>query len=746
MTNNTTEHRERRFRVLRNPHKLARAAIALSVAGGVSGCDVWEKPDTTVVEGGDSSWTDGLFNARHAFDPLRDMVYDSALTEEQIKTLKEKADDYIDVGPVTVAMQKNAANEALKVHVIRTVTSSDPSEPGLSMDSLREQLSAAGDRQPSMDEVVAARIGATLDKIAIGRAEPEEVLPVLSEEGFPISKELEDVATRTDAAWALSNVYNLDSFLDAVDDIGESDDPELNGYIQAMGDVARARSLRDEYSYGGITKEEYSQQAATIKNKALRQLLKKSQEAEDAGDYGAQDDIDSALYDKRDEVDDAIREYREKVTEEIEAQYDTDGILTDAEGRKYAAMDAIDKALDKQMIDGNAQLEPVEMKKFEPLPSSFDTIDFSDVSSDKTIYVLDDDSVTEEYKQFAELRTASDVLELHFESSAKIGQDQKEQLRRAIGDVLPMVEAALDSGELLSVRFVVNPNRYATDYDFDPYFSPRDKTIYMVLPQNDSVSEDMLRGTLTHEVVHALFNSAYIYGEGSEKEIAGMKNACSALSDQARGQFEQSLKYSSESIDNLIATSYGEDKRLFSAIKDLVVKGALNTAIDKSHIEYADNFSWGCESPNFVSMLGDIGRDIEYGPDDGGLEVSELLDRYEDNDDFSNLITAWYSAIELSSLYAQFNESSHTHSTSRVKEYLGHSEDVYSSGTEMPASVLNALLTKTDYMKSLYAGASKAEKKTIRQATSASMAILINRYPNLKVALNDAYATMIKAT
>ena len=46
-------------------------------------------------------------------------------------------------------------------------------------------------------------------------------------------------------------------------------------------------------------------------------------------------------------------------------------------------------------------------------------------------------------------------------------------------------------------------------------------------------------------------------------------------------------------------------------------------------------------------------------------------------------------------------------------------------------------------MRQVYAGSTEAEKKTIEKATQASMAILINRYPNLEGALNDAYATMI---
>ena len=91
MTESRTERRERRIRIPKNPRRLAAAALALSVAGGVSACDPGEEQQEkstvthaidTRVFGGDASWTDDTFNTRHAFDPLRDMVDETFFDRE----------------------------------------------------------------------------------------------------------------------------------------------------------------------------------------------------------------------------------------------------------------------------------------------------------------------------------------------------------------------------------------------------------------------------------------------------------------------------------------------------------------------------------------------------------------------------------------------------------------------------------------------------------------------------------------
>ena len=372
MTESRTERRERRIRIPKNPRRLAAAALALSVAGGVSACDPGEEQQEkstvthaidTRVFGGDASWTDDTFNTRHAFDPLRDMVDETFLTEKQIAELKAKTAEFHDVGPVTADMQKDVADEVIVEYVLGNLNSSDSAEPGQTVAALSAELAGVDDQQEVLAEATSIRVGKALDSISSGSLEPEQVLPVLEQDGFTVTDEVKELADRADAAEALSGIYDYNSFLDAKSDIGDNADPEVSRLLQQTSDIALADHLSGEYSYGGITKAEFEQQAAAVKDKALRKLLRQVQQAIDTGDYRTQNKIHAAISRKYMVAFDARESFGAKVTKQVESVYDTDAILEAADDRKDAAMDVIDEAIDKEILDKNAQLEPAEMKK-----------------------------------------------------------------------------------------------------------------------------------------------------------------------------------------------------------------------------------------------------------------------------------------------------------------------------------------------------------------------------------------------
>jgi hypothetical protein len=318
--------------------------------------------------------------------------------------------------------------------------------------------------------------------------------------------------------------------------------------------------------------------------------------------------------------------------------------------------------------------------------------------------------------------------------------DKTKRIVQGIYDeVSPLAEAAMKEGIMLNVRFVVDgTTSHASDDDFNPYWTPSGKEVVFVVPANNSVSIDMMRTTLTHELLHALIERAYEGVDVSASEVKQMKAACSSLSDEARKQFEISMKHSGFVLDDMIHTPglTEAERAVIERFRGYTKNGTLNEHMTDRTATIED-FAEGCESPSLANVWADVANAVNADrqakglPKEGNADVAALITKLKDHEVYRPFSDTWNEAIRYNSLYAKLNEANHVNTKSHIKYRLGHSEDEESSGTELPASVLSALLTDTKYMKRLYAGVDEDDRKRIRQIIVATSDLIINRYPTL---------------
>lgn len=311
----------------------------------------------------------------------------------------------------------------------------------------------------------------------------------------------------------------------------------------------------------------------------------------------------------------------------------------------------------------------------------------------------------------------------------------------------------MKEGIMLNMRFVVDgTTSHASDDDFNPYWTPSGKEIVFVVPANKSVSSDMMRTTLTHELIHALVARAYEGVDVSTSEVEQMKAACSSLSDEARKQFETSMKHSGFVLDDMVHTPGLTDaeRAVIERFRGYTKNGTLNEhMIDRTAA--IENFAEGCESPSLANVLTDVidaanaDRQAKGLSEEGNADVAALITKLEDHEVYRPFSDTWNEAIRYKSLYAKLNEANHVTTKSHIKYRLGHSEDEELSGTELPASVLSALLTDTKYMKRLYAGVDEDDRKRIRQTIIATSDLIIKHYPTLGPTVRDVREQVLAA-
>lgn len=700
------------------------------------------------VKGGDKSPTDILSEKLGQVESTYDVIHNNSITSDEAKAISSR----LHTLNASNSINANAERKALAATLAGEIIDDADSVYGHNLvkhsgdiDTLLGASDAAFNKKVK-DAYYTNELDRELDAISIDQSEPEKIIPELQKDGVPIPKGFIDLAYREDAADALTGIYDVTSYEGATEDLESSPLREVKDLLRAYGDVEKAQEICDKYSYGGIDKATAFKLLAGIKSIKVVDATKNYIKAHDANDYDATQSARTDVYDVKDGVESDVYKFIDDTDNQQAAFRGKSQEFEDSlDVQKYNAWDSLTKSVTKALKKANEHVEPVELKKFPKLQHGASPIDFSDVSSDKKVD-LNNSAATSTYDQFAELYGSQTGEVLHFDSSAKIGEKQKQQITSIMKTLSPLTSAALEGGALLNIRFLVNTDHSgANDFDFNPYYDNVNKTIIFTLPRNKSVSEDIFRTALIHELTHALISDAYFNDHATQKEVNDMKAACSALSNEARSQFEMSVESAMSSLDSLIQTTHGEDQKLFEKLKSVIEKNDINEVVDNDSHKNSTTISWGCESPYLGDVFYGLAIATHYkGKDDAGFDYSDFQTRYENNDDFNRLVFTWYTAIQEYSLYARFNESDHVEGDSQVKPRLGHSEDILSSGTEMPASLTSALLGHQDKMADLYDNSNASEKHTIKLALVAVIRLISNRYPNLKSQLRRAYDAVVR--
>lgn len=594
----------------------------------------------------------------------------------------------------------------------------------------------------------------TLQEISYGKQEPEAIAGKIGDTEVEATSAFMHAAQLVDAADAFSSIYDENSAQKAAEDVVEATDPEIAALAKAYAEYEKVDALMRKYSYGGISRVDMEASLATVADGALTAIARTYMETVDNDTYKEQMAAERALRELEWQLNDRKRTLSDRAKEETEkVAVSSTTAVDELQTEQYDILDQFRAERTKAIEAFNASLEPAILAPLPELEDGFKPLDFSGVDSQKKIVVFgENEQKDKQYSQVAEAFVDSGTSRLRLEESAKLPSETQADLEKIYTDIAPLVEAAMQKGALFNVRFAVDTtSTIVTDYDFGAHYDPLEKAVYVVLPQNNSVSVDMLRQTIVHELTHALIHEAYVGVDVSEQEVSQMKAVCQVLSDEARSHFESSMRTSMDVLDRLISdpSLTPEEQAVFKQLRQYVEQGTVN-ANGRGYAEVFDDFVFGCESPSLYNLISKAITDAEEeaqaeekdstpGVTPQKVTYFELGKKLENNEDYKKLRIAWGEAVRMHSLYARFlNEAGRIQATSDVTMYIGHAEDEFQSGTEIPASLMSGLLGATEHMKLLYAGSSEEDKAIIRQSYDAVTGVLIARYPTLSAAIASA--------
>ena len=476
---------------------------------------------------------------------------------------------------------------------------------------------------------------------------------------------------------------------------------------------------------------------------------KAQQDATDITDPGIKNDLDIFISGIDAEYDTSVyfdsREAYERLQEAKGRLEET--LLVDIEKSRYDARhyyvsllsgDNVEAIFREQIKSFNNINASTEMHALPELHDPGKPIDLSSVLGVKTYQASAEQGLYEQ--EFGEVRAMNGKLELAIHDGSKISHEAEEQLRRLTEDALPLLESAFGNGDLISIRFV------AGDY-FDPYFDPTSHEVHMILPQDNSTSEEQFRQALVHEVIHALVSSVYDQKrQVTDEESLLVKNACTSLAAQSLEYFNQSMDVYPEILDNLISSAQTEqDRIIFTSLKKIIVEDEILSILQEGT---GSIYEWnqkdvgvtdcGGDVVNFRTVLNAAIQDYDglrvYDYNQKNVIIESIHARYFNVDEkiidpnYYRLLTAWTESYNEYSLWKKLNESAYVDTKYYLKDYLGHSDD---NSTELMASLGDVSLNNASEIKMMMLGLNESDRKTVYDAIDATYTIISNRHPSL---------------
>ncbi|PID30019.1 hypothetical protein CR983_03350 [Candidatus Saccharibacteria bacterium] len=592
-----------------------------------------------------------------------------------------------------------------------------------------------------------------LDDIASNRDEPESMAKSIQNTDVAPSKDFSTAASLADAVGAFSGTHSLKSAHEAANDVASSTNPDIKRISTQYVEYYTVKDITDRYSYADISRQDAEQALAGITDNDLKTIATRLLDATDHGDGSLQRTARSELWQVISDTRQSSQELLPTFDEFRRKKLPPPNIDKIREDQKRL-VDDYDKKLRAAVVEYNASIAPRTLSEMPAFDNGYKTLDLSRARSEKTITTVNKDKQLESlHRQVAEVYADGSSARLHFETTANLSEKTQKDLEMIYSDVQPMAEAAMHTGALLNIRFVIDGIGSVTDNDFDGYYYPYERAVYIILPANDSVSFDTLRQILVHELTHALIEDAYSGAAATDREIGQMQEACAALSRQARAQFELSMQDSLSLLDTVTAnTTLTESEReVFRTLKDYLQTRTLNQH-SYSHARQYNNFSSGCEAPSLYAVINTIATTINnknINDSDSSAQPASnvateaMLKKLGADKNYGELAEKWRDAINYESLYAKYNESSRVDSASSRTTTLGHSQERHKSGTEMPASLMSGLLSDTEYMQQLFAQSSPDERKIIEQSLTAVTDILERQYPTIAGELSRCQAKVV---
>lgn len=439
-----------------------------------------ELQDTTHMSGGQPSATDSLSLQLQTLRPLYNLLGEdyvaSSKASELSELLKEQKDNTSDVAELKRTIYGNQLKKSIAEYAFETGSLIKKMDD---VDSLMEGVDPAQVGQA--EELFTGKVyKEILDDISSGQKEPEDMDKTIAEAGIQSSADFAQAASLEDAYNALRDIYNTTSAKTAQKDLATVTDPEVKALLSGYTDYVTAKDICDKYSYGGITRDNATKLLATISSADISGMVQQFMGAVDTKDYSKKGKVQTQLYDVRSRLDEgryALGDRLDGIKDEIVPSLTT--TLDKINADSYEAFDRFEETVDAQVDTFNKDIKPDALKPMDAFTDGFKPLDFANIRSGKKITVAEEDAV-KTYIQFAESYAENGKATLHYDESSELGSDAQKDIDEIYKDVQPLIEAAMQSGALLNVRFMIDrTNEVASDFDLGSRYDPLEKHYWL---------------------------------------------------------------------------------------------------------------------------------------------------------------------------------------------------------------------------------------------------------------------------
>jgi hypothetical protein len=702
--------------------------VAASVgAGSLSGCEAIGQNDDSrrVVQGGVESRTDAVASQFSIDGTVYTMAFDDYIDKEEWGRMQDMR------GKTSGAASRllGATTARYLIDSVRQYTTSDEIESAQDVKDAMTGLDA-DISQKTLSAWTLKNVDNEVQRVQLGSISYEDFQKTLADKGInnldpkvSIAVQQSIGADKIDDINEWTNPDRADESLEGITD------PTVRKLYDKKKSVFIADDIIDKLSALYTTKEGATNELEGIIDPKIKTL---ATAALQSFDYGTIDEwykkYSNSLADAQEGVDTEVAELAKKAEAVYKKAVDISKINDEIDKTKLEAAGSLDIEISKRIKEFNKNLRPKQLTAIDKLKDPNAALRLEEASGDKKVTV-NEGGVETVYDQLGEIYFDGEKTSLVFDADADIDGETRQHIEEAVEANRPLIEAAQAQGTLLTVRLLINPEGYATDYDYSPHYDGMAREVRMIVPKNNSVSVDMFRSGLTHELIHALVADAY-YGldKVSDKEIEKMASACNAISMQAYTEFSVRMKYSTQQLDALIAIAGKEDQKLLKNMRKLIQTDKLDDVLAKNmhNNKYAYSLDTACESANFFNIVA-----LSALNDDANASevISGFYDRLGETKEFDEVYAVWDDALKFYGLNKKLNESSYVITDSDVKKYLGHTED---NGNELMASTVDAVLNYPAQMNQVYKDLPKEDRVGMRLAVETSIGLLTKRFPTLK--------------
>jgi hypothetical protein len=462
-------------------------------------------------------------------------------------------------------------------------------------------------------------------------------------------------------------------------------DPKIRATAQRVIDLEDASDALQTLGYDGITAAEAREDLANIADDAIRAKALRAVSAKQSGDEYAPDKAHYDFSDQSRDVAEGISTTDSPQANDVTKAHEFRNGL---ETVTNLAVRQADVELGKEFA-ASSKLSPDAAEIPAPFTNRDETLDLTNIPFKQLIKnsakSLETDyekrqKMKDTYQQFGEVYVKDG--QIVFDLQEGLNPKLAGQIKTAYEQVLPFIEAGFASGEVSTIRLIV-------DDEFDPFYSFATREAYLQLSNDKSITMDRFIATWKHELMHGITRNAFSEVGVTQAERVSFATACNNIKTTAYEDFAVNLEYDDDkTLEKLRAEAQSAHKPIIDGFIKAVKDGTLAEVLKEkpSSLQYNTMGSFNeCEEAGLV-----YGVFKRMQRETGVVATDEELGYLFKSAPYLEFAKTWKSQIDYISVFNDINESTFITEADTGRSDMGHSED---NGTEMCASILDAALT-----------------------------------------------------